>query len=535
MTMTDDQNFFSENLQEDLENLERYIEEYSLFLPLTVFSVNPVGIIVDINQAGKKLSGYQEIELIGSDIETIFKDSKKIKNFFNQIIKKGEEQKKEMILITKNKKEIPVRISASIRKDQENNTIGCFIALNDITEVKKFQEKLENKVKQRTKELEKTKNKLSKTLAETKEAKRKVEDEKNKTSAIISNLVDPIIIIDEHDRLSLFNPKAKEIFKFNNSHIGIKIKKDDHYSMENFSMIIKKELEVIKGKNMEPKNPKEEELIIDHLGEELTYKIITTKVYDYKDKYIGSMKTFSNLTREKRINRLKTEFVSIAAHQLRTPLSAIKWATKMILDGDTGLINQDQREILTKAFESNERMIKLVNDMLNVSRIEEGRLEYTFEKIDFKTVYETVVGNIDGKIKEKSIKFNIEKPKEMPSVYMDKEKIRLVMQNLLENAVKYTPMNGSITLSIKKQRDNLKITVKDNGVGIPKEGQKKLFTKFFRAENVLKMQTDGTGLGLFIANNIIKKHNGKINFKSEEGRGTEFYFYLPINNKQEEK
>ena len=205
----------------------------------------------------------------------------------------------------------------------------------------------------------------------------------------------------------------------------------------------------------------------------------------------------------------------------------------MILDGDTGPINQDQREILTKGFESNERMIKLVNDMLNVSRIEEGRLEYTFEKVDFKSVYETVVGNIKSKIKEKSIKFNIKKPKKMPSVYMDKEKIRLVMQNLLENAVKYTTMNETITLDIKKQTEKLKIMVKDNGVGIPKEAQKKLFTKFFRAENVLKMQTNGTGLGLFIANNIIKKHNGEISFKSEEGKGTEFFFYLPINKKQE--
>ncbi len=532
--MSDDQNFFSDNLQEDLENLERYIEEYSLFLPLTVFSVNPVGIIVDVNQTGKKLSGYQEIELIGNDINTVFKDDKKIKIFFNQILKKGGDKNREMILITKDKKEIPVRVSASVRKDQEDNVIGCFISLNDITEVKKFQEKLEDKVKQRTKELEKTKNKLSKTLKETKEAKRKVEDEENKTSAIISNLVDPIIIIDEHNKLSLFNPRAKEIFKFNNSHIGIKIKKEDYYSMENFTSIIKKDFKVKKGKNMEPKNPKEEELIIDHLGEELTYKIITTKVYDYKKKYIGSMKTFSNMTREKRINRLKTEFVSIAAHQLRTPLSAIKWATKMILDGDTGPINQDQRELLSKAFESNERMIKLVNDMLNVSRIEEGRLEYTFEKVEFKTVYETVVENIKGKLKEKDIKFNIKKPKKMPSVYIDKEKIRLVMQNLLENAVKYIPMNGSITLNIKKQGEKLKIIIKDNGVGIPKADQKKLFTKFFRAENVLKMQTDGTGLGLFIANNIIKKHDGEIGFKSEEGRGTQFYFYLPINNKQKE-
>ncbi len=527
--MKKEEQFFSENLQEDLENLERYIEEYSLFLPLAVYSVNPVGIIVDVNQTGKELSKYQEIELIGQDIEIIFKNPKKIKKFFNQTLKKGSIKNREMILVTKNKKEIPVRASASIRQDQEGNIIGCFIALNDITEIKKFQTKLEDKVKQRTEELEKTKNKLAKTLEETKEAKRKVEGEKNKTSAIISNLVDPIIIIDQEDKINLYNPKAKEIFGFTKSSIGKKVKKKDNYSMENFKEILKKDYEIKKGKDMEPANPKEEELIIEHQGDKLTYKIITTKVYDSKKRCIGTMKTFSDLTREKRINRLKTEFVSIAAHQLRTPLSAIKWAIKMILEGDTGPINQDQREILTKGFESNERMIKLVNDMLNVSRIEEGRLQYNFAKTNFKEVYETVVGNVKSKIKEKNIKFNIKKPDKMPSVYMDKEKIRLVIQNLLENAVKYTPVNGTVTLEIQKQKKNLRIKAKDNGVGIPEKDQKKLFSKFFRAENVKKMQTDGTGLGLFIANNIIKKHGGEIHFKSEEGKGTEFYFYLPLN------
>src|SRR6056297_311767 len=527
--MRKEENFLIENLQEDLENLERYIEEYSLFLPLAVYSVNPVGIIVDVNQAGKDLSNYKETEIVGQNIETIFKNKKKVKNAFKQTLKKGNVKNKEEILLTKQNKEVPVRFSASVRQDQKSNIIGCFVALNDITEIKKFQNKLEDKVKQRTRELEKTKNELAETLKETKETKEKVEEEKNKTSAIISNLVNPIIIIDSENKINLFNPKAKEVLGFKKSDIGKKIDKKDNYSLENFKDLIKKEHKIKKGKNMDPPIPEEEELNIEHQGETLTYKIVTTKVYDKKNKYLGTMKTFSDLTREKRINRLKTEFVSIAAHQLRTPLSAIKWAIKMILEGDTGPINQDQREILTKGFESNERMIKLVNDMLNVSRIEEGRLQYNFAKTNFKEVYETVVGNVKSKIKEKNIKVNIKKPDKMPSVYMDKEKIRLVIQNLLENAVKYTPVNGTVTLEIQKQKKNLRIKAKDNGVGIPEKDQKKLFSKFFRAENVKKMQTDGTGLGLFIANNIIKKHGGEIHFKSEEGKGTEFYFYLPLN------
>lgn len=527
-----EEQFFSQNLQEDLENLERYIQEYSLFLPLAVYSVNPVGVIVDINKAGKSLSGYQkEMDLIGKDIDTIFKNKQAIKKLFDQTMEKGYVKNKELTLVTKSGKDIPVRVSASVRRDQEDNAIGCFLALNDITEVKKFQNKLEERVEQRTKELKKTKDKLAQTLEDTKEAKKRAEAEKNKTLAIISNLVDPIIILDPEGKITLFNPRAKEVFDFKKSHIGKKVDKSDHYSMENFKDIVNKDYQVIKGKNMEPKTPLEEEVTIEYEGDSLTYKIITTKVYDSKKKCIGTMKTFSDLTREKRINRLKTEFVSIAAHQLRTPLSAIKWVLKMVLEEDAGPINEEQEEALRKGFESNERMIKLVNDMLNVSRIEEGRLQYNITKTNFKEVYDTVLNNLKSKIEEKSIKLNIKKPTKMPSVYIDKEKIRLVMQNLMENAIKYTPDNGTITLEIKKQKEKIKVRVKDNGVGIPKKDQEKLFSKFFRAENVKKMETDGNGLGLFIANNIIKKHNGKIFFESEEGKGTEFYFYLPLNKK----
>ncbi len=395
--------------------------------------------------------------------------------------------------------------------------------------LEKNKEVLEKNVEERTKKLEKTKDKLVKTLEKTQEAKKRADNEENKTSAIISNLVDPIIIINPNNKISLFNPKAKEIFGFSKSDIGKKVDKSDYYSMENFKKVIDKDYQVIKDKDMEPKNLQEEELNIEYEGNTLTYKIITTKVYDNKKRSIGTMKIFSDLTREKRINRLKTEFVSIAAHQLRTPLSAIKWVLKMVLEEDTGPLNEEQEDALKKGFKSNERMIKLVNDMLNVSRIEEGRLEFNFTKTNFKEVYETATNNLKNKIKEKSIKFDIKKPTKIPSVYIDKERIRMVIQNLLDNAIKYTPNNGTVTLEIKKIKDKLKIRVKDNGVGIPQKDQQTLFTKFFRAENVKKMETSGNGLGLFIANNIVKKHNSKIYFESTEGRGTEFYFYLPLN------
>lgn len=525
----EDKQVLSQNLQEDLENLERYIQEYSLFLPLAVYSVNPMGIIVDINQAGKDLSNYKEIELIGKNLDVLFSNKKDIDDLFQETLKKGEVKGRELNLVTKNGKKIPVKVSSAARKDKENNVIGCFVAVHDITDIKKLQDKLEEKVKKRTQELKKTKDRLKETLKETKEAKNREKKEKDKTLAIISNLVDPIIILDKNGKLNLFNPETKKVFGLKKSQIGEKVNKKDNYSMENFKELASKDFKVTPAEELDSKN--EEEVEIEHEGEKITYKVITTKIYDNNKKNIGTMKVFSDLTREKRISRMKTEFVSIAAHQLRTPLSAIKWAIKMILDGDAGEVSEDQRDLLKKGFESNERMIKLVNDMLNVTRIEEGRLQYNFKKEDFEEVYKTVMNNMDNKIKKKNIKFDINKPQKLPRVYLDKDKIRLVLQNLLENAVKYTPENGKVTLTIKAGKKYLTVKVKDNGVGIPKEEQEKLFSKFFRAKNVKKMETDGTGLGLFIAKNIIKKHQGEIKCDSEEGKGTEFSFYIPINKK----
>ena len=137
--------------------------------------------------------------------------------------------------------------------------------------------------------------------------------------------------------------------------------------------------------------------------------------------------------------------------------------------------------------------------------------------------------NLENKIKERHIKLIFKKPKQLPKVYMDRKKMDLVLQNLLENAVKYTPEHGTIQIILEPGDKFLKVKIKDNGVGIPAEDQHKIFSKFFRAANVVRMQTEGSGLGLFIVKNIIKKHGGEIIFNSREGRGTEFVFTLPLS------
>lgn len=392
----------------------------------------------------------------------------------------------------------------------------------------------EKMLKEKTDELFKINKELDNKVNDLNEEKKKTETAHNKTAAIISNLADPIIVLDNANKISLINPAARSVLGLSHHRLGEKVSQKNNYSMENFRKIISHEylLKIIFG---ESKEEDCEELTVDHGGVKQTYKVITAKVIDYKEEYLGVMKIFYNITREKMLDQMKSDFISIAAHQLRTPLSAIKWCIKLILDGDEGKINEGQKALLTKGYISNERVINLVNDMLNVSRIEEGRFNYSFAHEDINEALQIVIESLEKEINEKKIEIAEKIPENLPVLFMDKQKVILVLQNLLENAVKYTPEKGRIEINISLEKKFVVVKIKDNGVGIPKEEKKKIFSKFFRASNVVRMQTDGSGLGLFICKSVIEAHGGKIDFKSEEGDGTEFSFTLPISSPTEKK
>jgi len=228
------------------------------------------------------------------------------------------------------------------------------------------------------------------------------------------------------------------------------------------------------------------------------------------------------------VERLKTEFVSLAAHQLRTPLSAIKWSIQMILDGDLGRVAQEQKNILGKTYQSNERMINLINDLLNLARIEEGKYVISPAPVDIIKRCEEAIDIVSESMRGKNIKFTFIKSTEKPiKVFADEEKLKLVIQNLLDNAFKYTPKGGRVVLSLKETLKNVRVEVKDNGMGIAKNEQDRVFSKFFRTREAVLAEPAGSGLGLYMAKNIIESHNGQIGFVSEEGKGTTFYFTMP--------
>lgn len=497
-------------LLEDLAFLESYTKDLFNFLPVPVCFLSPVGIILEANPAFEQISGYKLDEIVGNSVEAFFKTDE-VEVLIQETNEKGFIKGKEMKFLVKEKKEIPVSISAILRKSGEGEINGYLFSFFDLSDVKKREEKLE-----------KTQRALLNILEDVKEERERAEEEKNRTLAIIQNFADGILIFDEDNRLLMVNPKAESFFKIEQEEIlGKSFSEFIRVPPLSFlTSVFEDKIKPISRKEVKVRN----ELILE----------VTTTPILIEGKTMGNLMILHDVTREKEIEKMKTEFVSVSAHQLRTPLSAIKWTLKMLLDGDLGELTKEQKEFVRKTYESNERMINLVNDLLNVTRIEEGRYLYHLVSVDFVSIVESLIKNYEEEAKRKDIDIYFQKPEKLAKVKVDVEKITLAVQNLLENAIKYTLPGGIVVVAIEEKKKEVEFSIKDTGVGIPKDQQHRIFTKFFRGTNAIKLETEGSGLGLFIAKNIIESHGGRIWFKSEEGKGTTFYFTLPLEEKFEE-
>lgn len=562
----------------ELENLRNYVHELAFFLPLAFCKVSKKNTVVGCSQAFQGIAGYQEVELIGNDVLHLFKDREKIESFLDEVSKKKSTIEEEMVLVTKEGKEVSVKVSSLASIDDDGNPSGYFLVISDITKEKRFEEELEEKINKRTEELERAKQKLQESekileikvnartrqlkemaqdleykvqertkelqqkttqleekakteeesrvallnLAEDLEsASKEAEKEKEKTLAIVNNLADGLLFFSSDKKLALINHEAEKIFKRKSTDLLGKTPQEFVKLGKPFSSLID-----IIGEDIKEVFREEASFEKDIFVE------ITVVSVSKEGEVIGNLVNIHDITREKNIERLKTEFVSLAAHQLRTPLAGIKWTLQTVLEEEEeAQIPEEVTSFIRKAYEANDRMVNLVNDLLNITRIEEGRYAYEPQKISIKNIIDTALMDYKESIKSRGIELNVNLPpkEEIPYIKADEEKMMLVVQNFLDNALKYTN-EGEIELKVEllENKQKIKVSVSDTGVGIPEDQKERMFNKFFRAENVQRMDTEGSGLGLFISKNIVEAHGGEMGFHSEEGKGSTFFFIVPV-------
>jgi PAS domain S-box-containing protein len=348
----------------------------------------------------------------------------------------------------------------------------------------------------------------------------------DKIQLVIQKLADGVLVFDENNNLSIINPQAEGFLEINSKKVLGK-SMTEITQFPNLKMvtnffdyskawgIFKKEIynNDIKGKILE----------------------VNTIPLVQESKRTGTLLFIRDVTREKNIERTKDEFVSLAAHQLRTPLAAIKWTLSVLVEQRAGILTPEQKDIVDKSYKSTIRMINLINDLLDITRLEEGKYIFTMTPESLQDITQDVIYNMRDAIKKKGIKLEFEKPEYLfPRVKMDKAKIKIVIENLIENAVKYTPPGKKVTILLENNKIDVGFKIQSESIDIPQVQQGKVFTKFFRSSNAVKTETDGSGPGLYLSKNIIDAHRGEIGFSSEENKGTTFWFKIPAKEEFEE-
>ena len=235
-----------------------------------------------------------------------------------------------------------------------------------------------------------------------------------------------------------------------------------------------------------------------------------------------------------RANKIKTEFVSIASHQLKAPLAEVNWVAEFLINKCREGLSEKQLDLINSIVNSNGKMARLVNDLLDVARIDQGRIALIKDNFNIADTIEKVIEDNKALAQKNNIKVEFSKEENIPAISGDRKRIEVVLDNLISNGIKYSnEKEGVVKVLLQKKKNNIEVCVKDNGIGIPKNQQARVFQKFFRSENASKTETEGTGLGLYIAKNFIVQLGGKIWFESIEGKGSEFYFILPISRHDE--
>lgn len=368
---------------------------------------------------------------------------------------------------------------------------------------------------------------LSKSYKLLQKQLRELADGKAKDDAMISSIADGVIVVDHDANALLLNQATCDLFGIQGADLinkritnlvmygddGKPVADDMHPALEvlRTGKKVTRDLHALRGK-----------------GNMRDIKVTASPVMQ-EGEVVGAIAIIRDITREKEVDRLKTDFISVASHQLRTPLSAIRWFGEMLINGDAGKLQPSQKEFVSNITQSTKRMIELVGSLLNISRLESGSVHIDPKPTDIHELVTDITNDFKTEVSDRHQKLLVEIDPTLPQhVALDPRLVSQVYVNLLNNAVRYTPNSGSISVKVMRRGNEVVSEIKDSGYGIPKDEQPKVFDRFFRGSNIIKIETDGTGLGLYLVKTIVESSGGKVWYESSENKGTTFTFTLPI-------
>lgn len=355
--------------------------------------------------------------------------------------------------------------------------------------------------------------------------------EKGRMERMIANLTDAVVSYDTDFKIVVWNAAAEKLFNLRKEDIVGKVISPEKISDPAFKLLVQSVFSSLAPSVIQKSAPGAYPQLVDIAFTEpdLELSISTDRITDENGKPLGFLKIIHNRTREMELLRSKSEFVTVAAHQLRTPLTAVHWIFETFRNNNS--VASADKELVDNGLVASVKLLKIVNDLLDVSKIESGKFGYNFIDIDIVSFMDDMLKSANILAKEFGVSLYFDRPQNPVMIHADTQKLGMALSNLLDNAIKYNIKNGQVIVKVEPypNKPYIQIVIKDTGIGIPAEGIKKLFTRFYRGENVVKEQTDGSGLGLFITKNIVLRHGGSISVESTLGRGTSFYIVLPTD------
>ena len=350
--------------------------------------------------------------------------------------------------------------------------------------------------------------------------------------SIVTNLEDAVVAYDNDFKILIFNAAAEKIFALSKAQVLGQTMGPEKASERGYQTLVQTLFPSLAPSVVSISEPNKYPQIMDISFDNPTreLRVSTDRILDTSGNLLGFVKVVRDRTRESELVRSKSDFVSVAAHQLRTPLTAINWTLEGLSKSQT--ISDSDKTLIQHGLQATANLLRTANDLLNAAEIEGGRFGYDYAEVDIIQFIDEILANAQIVAKEYGLQVFFDKGgfSEL-KLMIDKSRLGLALSNLVDNAMKYNSQGGSVTVRVKPvpQKPYVRIDIEDTGIGILAGDIDKIFTKFYRAPNAQRVKADGTGLGLFITRNIIRQHGGEIGVESTLGRGTTFFFTLPTD------